>query len=368
MSESQSAPSSRPSKTNPADTEKRTLGPSDHESLKQPLTKRSDVALREEVEEFEDLQYAAPACSWREGVFRWQEYIKDKQDTSAVFENLYGDRVEGGDPHRFAPEYADKQYAKLKDLERGLRDEYGKRLHTAMLTLTASSTDESGNPLPPVDHLEGPEGLLASWSAVTRALRRAMDGKRYERLAILEPHESGYLHVHIAVFVDGVVSAEDFAPVIEAHLRNCGRAGEEAHDLADDSTVSVNHVGADRAEDTIGNLGTYLAEYLGAYGDEALEAPDHQQKANAVLWATGKRRWRPSRGAQEYMATNRGDDEGVSEWELVGMKDANGDVHEVAEGAGGVSRFTTDYTELGVDETDGEPPPKWGELSTDSRS
>jgi len=324
------------------------------------------VSLREDVRRRGDMEYRAPACSWREAVFRWQGYIEDKQDTSAVFENLYGDRVEGGDPHRFDPDYADKQYAKLKDLERGLRDEYGKRLHTAMLTLTASSTDENGEPVPPVDHLDGPDGLLSSWSAVTRALRREMEGKRYERLAILEPHESGYLHVHIAVFVDGVVSAEDFAPVIDAHLRNCDRAGVEAHDLADDSTVSVNHVGADRAEDTIGNLGTYLAEYLGAYGDEALEAPDHQQMANAVLWATGKRRWRPSMGAQEYMATNRGDDEGVSEWELVGIKDETGDVHEVPEGAGGVSRFTTDYDALDLGD---DPPPddEWGALGPDRR-
>lgn len=345
---SPSAPVSRPSKTNPADPGSTAHGPSNHDSLNRPLTERDGVKLREEVRDLGDI-YGDSSVSWRRAVRKWRNYVEDKEDAAAVFENIYGDRVEGSDPHRFDPDYADKQYAKLKDLERGLREEYGKRLHTAMLTLTASSTDDAGRPLPPVDHLDGSEGLLSSWSAVTRALRRQMDGRRYERLAILEPHESGYLHVHIAVFVDGVVSREEFAPVIEAHLRNCDLAGEEAHDLADDSTVSINHVGADRAEDTIGNLGTYLAEYLGCYGDDPLDAPDQQQMANAVLWATQKRRWRPSMGAQEYMAANRNED-GLSEWELIGVRDGDGDLHPAQSAGGGVKTFTT--TSRGND-----PPP-----------
>jgi hypothetical protein len=166
-----------------------------------------------------------------------------------------------------------------------------------------------------------------------------MDGRRYERLAILEPHESGYLHVHIAVFVDGVVRREDFAPVIEAHLRNCDGAGEEAHDMTDRSTVSVNHVGADRSEDTIGNLGTYLAEYLGTYSGDPLDEPEKVQMSNTVLWATGRRRWRPSNGAQAYMSTNRSD--GPALWSLVGIEDGEGEYHEVQDGAGSVRVFTT---------------------------
>jgi hypothetical protein len=285
---------------------------------------------------------------------------------------MEGEQVTGSQPNRFMPEYADKQYAKLKDLERGIRQDY-RTPFSAMLSLTASSLSSSGEPLPPVDHLDE---LLSSWEAVRRALAREMEGRRWEYLAILEPHASGYLHVHIAVFVDGMVRRETFAPVIEAHVRNCDLAQLDAHSVEDGTAVSVNRVGRDARGNhataegaefeskTVGNLGSYLAEYLGTYGDDPLEAPDHQQAANAVLWATGRQRWRPSQGAQEYMATNRG--ENVSEWEFVGIEDKNGDVHEVSSG-GGVERMTT---ATDVQETD--PPPDdgrsyWGGIGEDPR-
>jgi hypothetical protein len=305
------------------------------------------------------------AISWRRSTSRWRDYIRESGETASVFENLEGEQVTGSNPNRFMPDYADKQYAKLKDLERGIRADY-RSPWTAMLTFTASSTTEDGEPIPPVDHLDE---LLSSWSAVTRSLRREMEGRRYERLAILEPHKSGYIHVHMAVFVDGRVRPETFAPVIEAHVRNCDLAGEDAHrldpdDPNEDGVVSVHEVGGDRDRGQLENLGTYLAEYLGTYGDDPLDAPDHQQMANAVLWATGRQRWRPSNGAQEYMATNRG--ESVSEWEFVGIEDGNGEVHEVSSG-GGVARMTT-CTD--VRETD--PPPdgggdRWGGLHEDRR-
>jgi hypothetical protein len=301
------------------------------------------VTLRSEA--VRETMTGAVACSWREATRRWRDYIEESRETAAVFENASGDRTKGGDPNRFMEGYSNKQYAKLKDLERGVRAEYGKRLHTAMLTLTASPTDDDGDHIAPVDHLDGPEGLLSSWTAVTRALRRATEEPRCEWLTILEPHQSGYLHVHIAVFVEGVVRPEQFRPVIEAHLRNCDRAGPEAHRVDPDdpdqrSAVSVRHVGSDRGEDEIENLGTYLAEYLGTYDGDPLDQPDHVQAANAVLWVTGKRRWRPSQGAQTFMRTNRGDPEEFTEWEFVGIEDGEGEVHECDSGDG-VDRATT---------------------------
>jgi hypothetical protein len=287
--------------------------------------------------------------SWREAVHRWRDYIRDSRETAAVFEGPGGDRVTGSSPNRFDPDYADKQYAKLKDLERGLRENWGKLLHTVMLTFTASSTTAEGDPVGPVDHLDD---LTGSWDAVRRELNRVLDGREWEYLWILEPHESGYLHRHLAVFVKGPVEGGEFAPVIEAHLRNCEGAGRDAHDVADESTISVNRVANERNADEIGNLGTYLAEYLGTYGDDALEAPDQQQMANAVLWGTGKRRWQPSQGAQSYMATNRGGD--VSLWEFVGIEDGDGEIHDAPSGG------TVATIETATDVRRGEPPPDRG--------
>jgi len=332
-------------------------GPTNHrersqrrESLKRPLTERDGVALREEVRDWGNLDGDRPV-TWRRATRQWRSYIEDTEDTDPVLRNdVTGEYAAGASPHRFAEDYSNKQYAKLKDLERGLRDEYGKRLHTAMLSLTASSTDDDGDPLPPVDHLDE---LDSSWEAVRRALSRQLEDRRWEYLAILEPHESGYLHVHIAVFVDGVVTRDDFAPVIEAHLRNCDQAGREAHDTDDDSTISINRVGLDRREvhaaaegieygESIGNLGTYLAEYLGTHSGDPLDAPDHQQMSNAVLWATGKQRWRPSQGAQSYMASERAeDDDSASEWSLHGVVRGT-EFHRVHDDdTGGVDRFVT---------------------------
>jgi hypothetical protein len=345
---SQSAPVSRLSKTNRADSDNGRYGPSTAESLKQPLTERDGVGLRAEV--FDQEREGLHPVTWREAVWRWRDWYEDSRDSRPVFENSDGDRAKGSDPNRFHPDYGDKQYAKLKDLERGIQADYGRRLHTAMLTLTASSapSERDGEALPPVDHLDD---LLGSWDAVRRALDHALDGRRYERLAILEPHKSGYLHVHLAVFVEGKVTKETFAPVIDAHLRNCDGAGEDAHDVEDDSTISVRWAGGDRdtGDDHLDELAIYLAEYLGTYGDDPLEQPDHVQQANAVLWATGRQRWRPSNGAQEYMATNTSPPDPT--WELVGIEDNAGELHEVGEGGGGVTKLETWM----VDGTD--PPP-----------
>ena len=329
---------SRLSESNRADTENTGEKPSQWDIGEAPLTEADGIPLREEVRDLGDLQGDRP-LSWRESVHQWRDYIIDNEDTEAVFQNTEtGQYHAGGDPHRFDPEYSAKQYAKLKDLERGLSADYGRRLHTAMLSLTASWCPD-GEPLPPVDHLNE---LDSSWEAVRRALSRSLEGTRWEYLAILEPHQSGYLHIHIAVFVDGVVTQETFAPVIEAHLRNCDLAGREAHDVTDDSTISVRHAGADRDlddDDQLDELAIYLAEYLGSYGESPLEAPDHVQMSNTVLWATGKQRWRPSNGAQAYMAAFPKDDDD-SPWEIVGIRSGS-DYYPCEDASGGVDRFVT---------------------------
>ena len=341
---------SRPSESDRADSTNHRERPSRAEALNRPLTEREGVTLREEVRDLDRLEGDLPV-TWRQATKEWREYILETRDTDAVFKNQEtGEYAAGSDPHRFAPEYSDKQYAKLKDLERGLRRDYGKRLHTAMLSLTASWCPH-GDALPPVDHLDD---LDRSWESVRRELSRQLEGRRWEYLAILEPHKTGYLHIHIAVFVDGFVTADDFAPVIEAHLRNSPHAEREAHDLEDDSTVSVNRVGLDRRgqhaaaegidhREGIGNLGTYLAEYLGTHSGDPLEAPDHQQMSNAVLWATGKQRWRPSQGAQQYMASLRQDGDGdESPWKMLGIRSGT-EWHPCEDATGGVDRFTTGY-------------------------
>lgn len=300
------------------------------------------MRLREEVRDWDDLERRS-AVDWREAVWRWRDYIREKRgDGVPVFENGDGDRVRGSArPHRFHPDYSDRQYAKLCDLENGVRERWGRTAHTALLSLTASSTSDDGGALPPVDHLEE---VLSSWDAVKRALGRALDGREWCRVRLLEPHESGYLHVHVAVFVRGPVDPEEFQPVIDAHLRNCDLAGEEAHEIVadepDESAVSVHRVGSDRGDDEIENLAAYLSEYLGTYGGDPLDQPEHQQMASAVLWATGRRRFQPDDDARQFTRYD-GDDGDGGEWEMVAYA-VDGEERPVdPEHNGGVDRFTT---------------------------
>jgi len=298
------------------------------------LAKREGTKLREEVA-FDSLR-GVEAVPWREAVDRFHHWYDDQRETRVVIENQYGERSTFQTPNRFTPEYREMLYAKAQSLERGLRERWGRLLHTAMVTLTASSTDDDGRPRPPVEHLRD---LLGSWEAVRRALSRVLDGREWEYLAILEPHASGYVHVHLGVFVKGPVVAEQFQPVLDAHLRNCPTAAEDAHRILDEDgeedTVTVRRV-ADRANGGGGveNLGAYLGAYMaGEYGSEPREMPEHVQAFYAVMWSTGRQWFRPSNGAQELMKPpDDGEEEEMvaEDWRLVGIA-PDGDPEEVVE-------------------------------------
>ena len=340
---STTGPVSRLSQTNRADPIKPEQSGSQPDSRNVRLTDRDGVSLRREVQDFHRLTEDR-ATTWKDSIEQFDHYLDDRDGVKTVFENPDGETVTAENPHRFHPEYADQQYAKLKDLERGISEAYGKLLHTAMLTFTASATPD-GEPLPPVDHLND---LDASWDAIRRSLSRQLDGYEWEYLAILEPHpgdgdNNGYLHIHMAVFVQGVVDRDLFKPVIESHVRNSPHAKAEAHDLTSENTISVRHAGLDRenneSDEHLDQLAIYLAEYLGTYGEDPKEAPEHVKAANTVLWATGKQRWRPSNGAQQYMV-NGGSDEGATGWQLLGIE-KDGEMLPAGPDSGGVDTFTT---------------------------
>jgi hypothetical protein len=320
--ESQSAPNSRLSLSNRADEQNRRVDPSTVRMAEQP-SEGFGAELREEVT-YDKLD-GVGAVDWAEATDRFRTWYDDARGSQIVIENEVGDRTSFRTPNRFTPDYREMLYAKAQSLERGLRERWGKLLHTAMLTLSASSTDDSGNPLPPVEQLDE---LLSSWEAVRRALSRVLDGREWEYLAILEPHESGYVHIHLGVFVKGPVVAEQFQDVIDAHLRNCDLAGEEAHEIVpetpDESAVTVRRASHPSRQDGIQNLGAYLAAYMaGEYGKEATEMPEHVQRFYTVMWATGRQWFRPSNGAQELMQPPEDDDDELEElqpdWEVVGL-------------------------------------------------
>lgn len=335
--------SSRPSMANRADDSDQAALTGFGGKWSEPITREEGVKLRRDAVQCD--ADGNRGISWRALQRRWRMWYDERRDAGLVYEKD-GERYTGPQENRFMQSYSDKMYAKLKDLERGLHESYGRRFHTGLLTLTASS-GRPGEWVPVVDHLKE---LLSSWEAVRRALHRSLDDSlRWEYLMVLEPHKSGYTHAHIAVFVDGEVSRETFEPVIDAHLRNCELAGRDAHEY--ENVITVKRVAGERDRELgeIGNLGSYLGEYLGIYEGDALDAPEHVQAFNAVLWATGHQRWRPSNGAQRHMVQARL--KGETAWELIGVTYDGGEtIEEVDPSAGGVN-----WTETWEDRP---PPPR----------
>lgn len=299
---SASSPSSWPPQTNSTDP------------LRTRITHKEGVKLRAEVEDA-TVERGATAATWSKTVSRWRSYIERTRETSLRFDQVGGEAtVYQESTHRWSPDYQEEQYAKLKDMERGI-DSFYDDIWTGMVTLTASSDG-----IAPVDHLHE---LLDGREKALAALRRSLDDRTWDYWWVLEPHESGYLHMHLAVVVEGVVTEAQFQPAVEAHLRHCEPAGREAHADA----VDV------RAGREIGNVAAYLNAYLGDYQSDPLEAPEHEQMANALLWATQRRQTGASKRLRQFMQAE--DPETEEDWELVAIVDGEGEERPVDGRQGG---------------------------------
>ena len=304
---------SRPHKTNRADAE----NPLQHPSTVD-VTHETDVKLRNEALDVTE-SGAVRSISWDALRTRWRSWFLDKEDSTLVFEDEEGDLHAGEQVHSFMRKYQERQCARAHQLESRLREKWGSMTCTTMLTLTGSTTDEEGYPRPPADHQRE---VLSSWDSVRRELSRTLEGREWEYLGIMEPHESGHTHLHVAVFTKGPVVREQFRPVIESHLRNCSIAGREAHE--DAITVKRGNRGVE-------SIGSYLTAYMAPnYGDTALETPESVQRWYALQWATPTQRFRPSQGAQEMMAFEEDENtrEEPSLWEFVGIA-PDGDLDDV---------------------------------------
>lgn len=278
------------------------------------ITAKEGVKLRKEVADG-TVDRGATAHDWGTSIRRWRSYIERTRETGLRFDEVGGEATIYADStHRWSPDYQERQYAKMKDMERGIEDFYSD-IWTGMVTLTASSDN-----IAPVDHLQE---LLDGRQKALAALRRALNGRTWDYWWVLEPHASGYLHLHLAVVVEGPVTEETLRPAVEAHLRHCEPAGEEAHADA----VDV------RPGREISNVAAYLTAYLGDYRSDPLEAPEHEQAANAILWATQRRQTGASKRLRDFMQAD--EPETDSEWELVAIVDGDGEERPVDGRQGG---------------------------------
>lgn len=362
----ESAAVSRPSLTNRADATNHRDSAGDGESVSE-AEERLPPILASFREEFGDLVNMAisvvPTRKLRREVTReirgqndgtlksrtvraaMKEFLKwylEQENSQLVLENQEGEEVTTPLPNSYSDEYGRQWYGRLKDIER----EFVRNApepHTAMLSLTASTTTAEGEPRPPGDHLRG---LQETWSPyVRRELQRALDeagfgryneavnyekanaigyvldgevaaAKWWEYVTVVEPHggggdATGYGHFHVGVFASHEVEEELFHPVVRKHVEKCEHAGREAHNLfhpeEEKRPVSVNEVDPESEPEgeEIGNLGSYLSEYIGGFSEELEERPMHELVFQATCWATGTQRVRASVGANELAREGR---------------------------------------------------------------
>ena len=296
-----------------------------------------------------------------EGVLRsFLEWYIEQEDLDLVFEGPDGETVKSPAPNSYSREYGEKHYGRLKDIEeQAVRD--SPDLHTGMLSLTASGTDEDGMQRPPGEHLQG---IQDTWSRYTRReLQRVMEGAGFERYdssidyeladavgwalddeegaakwweyaTVVEPHpgegaNGGYGHFHVAVFASHPIAEEMFHSVVDKHVSRCEYAGEEAHeylsrgfdaDVADGmvevfggekierpDTISENSVNPESEPEgqEIGNLGSYLSEYISGFSESLEDRPIQELVFQAVCWSQGRQRVRYSNGANELASEGR---------------------------------------------------------------
>ena len=222
----------------------------------------------------------------------WRDWMDGYESAHIEYEDPNGETVRSRLENSYQQGYANRYYARIKDFERGVKRYYGDGLSTAMLTFTASSENDSGGPRCPADHMME---IREGWRTCRKVLHKVLDGRNWQYVRIWEPHKSGYGHLHVGVFVQGGVEAETFGPVFESYVSNVEAAGTEAHRVeGDDAAISIN--------DNVENLGSYLSEYIGQYGEKLQERGLQEQLFYATTWATNTRRVDFSNGAQEIIA------------------------------------------------------------------
>lgn len=284
-----------------------------------PVSVRGGELLREECTAPKHGDEKPRSSSWSTVLNEFLKWYNGYRHSHLVFRNPDGERVRAPMPNAHQPEYGDRYYARLKALERQMVKEYN-NLHIAMLSFTGSMRNANGGWRCVADHLRD---VIDSWRpdrgrGVYHALRDSLSAYDWEYALVVEKHQNGYGHVHVAVFVDGEIDESDFHSTIDAHLRHCEIAHRDAHDYyaEEESTrpISVSDVNTDLDPnrddvDTVTNVGSYIGEYIGAYGEPLFDRSIEEIAFRAAIWATGTQLVRFSTGANELIDRELDDSE-----------------------------------------------------------
>lgn len=218
--------------------------------------------------------------------------------------------------HRFTPRYAKRFLAKTYQLEEWYRDHPGP---VTMLTLTTYQMGDysrqrtgGGYTIP-----ESFEALKMGWRRLTSTLRKELPGLDY--WWIIEPHKSGYPHLHIAIFAD-----------LPEDLRNRLSNLWEKYD-AGSAEYGVNF--SISAPKDLKSVRNYLVKYMAKglnledspHGEPAYAWTPQELVFYSLAWEHHWRLWGASRNLSHVMKKPVSEDTGVW-WLKTEIVDEYGDV------------------------------------------
>lgn len=211
-------------------------------------------------------------------------------------------RISADSPHsaRFGGEWAQQSRARL------LQDDEKARewcQTTVLLTFTGSPflTEAGDNLIPPCSFVSA---LTASRSARRSALRSVLDdaGGRSVTMRVIGAHQSGYPHEHTLVASEVELSADEFDPVVDAHVDTSPVADQSAHGdeaIRVESDPNTNEMtgGVAYITPNIPGVNSVLdAEQSGRTPMGVVDESQHRQRTASVLEATGTQAVRIDRG------------------------------------------------------------------------
>jgi len=280
------------------------------------------------------------AGTWLDAVHAFLRAHHEYKGMLARFEDREsGDEFDVPLVDAWGKEYSKKQYARARALQRqmsgGKRPSGGEAIPawddavTTMLTLTASSVPD-GTRVAPVDQMDAIHDAF-SYDGVRDTLRNVMEyhldlePEQWGYWLQAEPHGMGaasnpdedaglnscYTHIHVGVYFDGGrfddlrPVASEFERVIDKHLEVCDLAGWSAHnyDAIDDYLHEDNGCISMNAD--VGNLGSYLAAYMGGYTEDLLDKPIEYIAWGAVYWSAARRRTSRSQTVNQAIRADR---------------------------------------------------------------
>lgn len=288
-----------------------------------------DVSLGDEVE-LQDVPIASDGIratvdkddtrnleTVEEAVEAFHDYLDAKENQMLVLEEEEsGDMLAVPHEHRWSSEYRRRTYARLKATERHVTAKWGETVPTTMLTLTAPHKDDSGNYRPFTEVLDD---IKNGWDKSRDVIRRETEGVETEYLAVLEPHATGYPHLHVLVFGVARPSLGDKVANywVERYVDGASRDAQD---------VTVKRGRSLQLESPAAYLMKYLSKSLAREGNEsatdkeALPSIAGYDGFSALMWATGKRTYSMSEGLSKAVAESKPESEPAEgTWRFVGV-------------------------------------------------